>query len=127
MPLLSSTSAPTRPPRRRNHQLDASTRIKLIELKKVAGWTYRQIHAQYPSIPISTIKTTIARESTRIDNKTSSRSGRPRKLDKDDKSKLLEAVDSNPRIAYKDLLTTVDNKVKRHSVWRLLHKENRRK
>lgn len=127
MPPLPSTRAPIRPPRRRNHQLDAFTRTKLVELKKVAGWTYKQIHTQYPSIPINIIKTTIARESKRIDNKTSSRSGRPRKLDENDKSKLLETIDTNPRITYEDLLATVDNKVKRHSIWRLLHEEGRRK
>jgi transposase len=120
--------APLRPPtRRRNHELDPFTRTKLVELKKVAGWTYKEIHAQYPSIPIGTLKTTIARESKRIDNQSMQRSGRPRKLDDDDRAKLLNAIDENPHVSYEDLLSTVDHKVKRASIWRLLAEEGRRK
>jgi transposase len=120
--------APVRPPiRRRNHEIDPFTRTKLVELKKVAGWTYKQIHAQYRSIPISTIKSTVARESKRIDNQSMQRSGRPRKLDSEDKEKLLTTIDDNPRVTYDDLLATVDHKVKRHSIWRLLAEEGRRK
>lgn len=49
-------------------ELDSFTRTKLVELKKVALWTYKQIDAAYPSIPINTLKTTVNRESKRIDN-----------------------------------------------------------
>ena len=127
MPPIRSARAPVAPPRRPRCQLDAYMRTKLVELKTVAGWTYKQIHEEYPSIPINTIKTTVSRAKQRINNETSSCSGRPRKLDEDDKSKLLNAIDTNPRITYDDLLATVDNKVKRTSIWRLLHEEGRRK
>lgn len=36
-------------------------------------------------------------------------------------------IDENPRVTYEDLLAGVDNKVKRTSIWRLLHEEGRRK
>lgn len=127
MPPIRSARAPVAPPRRPRCQLDAYMRTKLVELKTVAGWTYEQIHKEYPSIPIGTIKTTVYRANKRVKNETSPRSGRPRKLDADDKTKLLDAIDTNPRITYVDLLATVDNKVNRTSIWRLLHEEGRRK
>jgi transposase len=98
-----------------------------VELKDVAGWTFQQIADWYTDYSINTIKTSYYRSRTRSNNETSPRSGRPRKLNEADKTKLLEAIDENPRITYEDLLTTVDNKVKRHSIWRLLHEEGRRK
>lgn len=130
MPPIRRDQAPhpaTSAPRRRNCQLDAFTRTKLVELKNIARFTYKQIHAEYPGIPIPTIKYTIQKANKRIKNETLPRSGRPRKLDEDDRQNLLDAIDINPRITYEDLLTTVDHKVKRNSIWRLLHEEGRRK
>lgn len=114
-------------PRRLKAELDAYTRTKFVELKDVAGWTFQQIADYYTDYSISIIKTSYYRSRTRINNETLPRSGRPRKLDESDKTKLLEAINENPRITYDDLLATVDNKVKRHSIWRLLHDEGRRK
>ena len=118
---LPSTRAPVRPPRRRNCQLDAYTRTKLVELKTVAGWTYKQIHTKYPTIPIGTIKTTIARAKDRNQNKTLPRSGRPRKLNKADIQKIDQIIDKDPHILIEDLLNGISNKVKRTSIWRLMH------
>lgn len=92
MPPIRSARAPVAPPRRPRCQLDAYMRTKLVELKTVAGWTYEQIHKEYPSIPIGTIKTTVYRANKRVKNETSPRSGRPRKLDADDKTKLLDRL-----------------------------------
>jgi transposase len=127
MPPIRSARAPVRPPRRRNCELDAFTRTKLVELKTAAGWTYKQIHASYPSIPIPTIKYTVQQANKRIENQTSPRSGRPRKLNDDDKTKLLNAINEDPRITYEDLLPEVDNKVKKEAIRRLLVEEGRRK
>jgi transposase len=127
MPPIRSTRLTIREPRRRNHELDTFTRTKLVELKKVAGWSYKQIHAAYPSIPINTIKTTISRESKRIDNQSMPRSGRPRKLDEADRDRILEAIHGNPRATYEDLLAEVDNKVKKDSIRRLLTIEGLKK
>jgi len=55
------------------------------------------------------------------------RSGTPKKLTQHNKTMLLGAIDKNLRIKYDDLLATVDYKVKRKSIWRLLLEENRRK
>lgn len=63
----------------------------------------------------------------RVDNISLPRSGRPRKLDDADKQKINDMIDENPRVIYEDLLAGVDNKVKRTSIWRLLHEEGRRK
>lgn len=113
--------------RRSGYQLSPFERIKLVELKSI-GWSYKEIHERYPYIPISTIKTTWARASQRgPTQETLPRSGQPKKLDQDDKAKLLQAIDQNPRVKYDDLLATVDYKVKRQAIWKLLREENRRK
>lgn len=127
MPDIRPNSAPVRPPRQRNQGLDPFTRTKLVELKNVAGWTYKQIHAEYPSVPISTIKATVQRANERVDNQSLPRSGRPRKLDDDDRKLLLEAIKENPRITYEDLLATVSHKVKKDSIRRHLQAEDLRK
>jgi transposase len=113
--------------RRAGYQLGPYERIKLIELKSI-GWSYRQIHERYPDIPIATIKTTWLRRSQKgPTQETLARSGPPKKLTQYDKTQLLEGIDQNPRIKYDDLLATVNYKVKRQAIWRLLREENRRK
>lgn len=124
---LPSTRAPVRLPRRRNQELDPFTRTRLVELKTVAKWSYSQIHKEYPTIPISTIKSTCQNASKRVDNHTLSRSGRPRKLNEEDIEKIDDMIDQNPRVLIEDLLEGVSNKVKRTSIWRLMHEQGRRK
>jgi hypothetical protein len=82
----------------------------------VAGWTFQQIADWYTDYAINIIKTSYYRSRARINNETLPRSGRPHKLNEANKTKLLKAIDENTRITYEDLLTTVDNKVKRHSI-----------
>jgi hypothetical protein len=49
--------APLGPPtRHRGAQLHPTTRTKIVELELVADWSYGQIHKEYPSITLSTIK-----------------------------------------------------------------------
>ncbi|KAJ5292217.1 hypothetical protein N7478_001468 [Penicillium angulare] len=55
------------------------------------------------------------------------RSGRPKKLDENDRQKALQKVHKNPRVKYEDLLEEVDHKVKKRSISRLLSLENMRK
>jgi hypothetical protein len=86
--ILPPTRALVRPPRRRNQELDPFTRTKLVELKTVAKWSYGRIHREYPTIPLSTIKSTILNASKRVDNHSLPRSGRPRKLDETDTKKI---------------------------------------
>ena len=78
-------------------------------------------------MPISTIKPIVYLANKRAKNKPLARPGRPRVLDGDDKAKLLNAIDENPRTTYDDLLFEVDNKVKKESICRLLVEEGRRK
>ncbi|KAJ5261238.1 hypothetical protein N7478_011833 [Penicillium angulare] len=115
---------PGRGPRK---QLDVHTRTQICTLKKIAGWSYSQIHAQFPHIPQSTIKTTVKREATRHNNQTSHRSGAPRKLHEEDTKKLLDALDENPRLTWDELIKVIDGKAGRHSIRRLLEIEGRRK
>lgn len=68
MPPIRTARAPVRPPRRRNHELDAYTRTKLVELRKNGLLVLAQIYTQYPTILISIIKLTVYREAKRIKN-----------------------------------------------------------
>lgn len=124
-PLLPCQRAPLNPPRRRQ-ELDVYTRTQITTLKS-NGFSYREIASKYPTIPIGTIKSTVNREKTRIKNETSPRSGCPRKLNENDKERLLDAIDENPRVKSDDLLAEVDLKVCRQSIWRLLKECNLRK
>lgn len=116
----------TDPPRRRR-ELDAITRTKICTLRTTAGWTYKQIQKEFPHIPYTTLVTTVHKENKRVQNATSPRSGRPQKLDENDKAKLLEAVDKNPNISNEELLALVDHKVKRQSIWRVLKEKGKQK
>ncbi|KAJ5654775.1 hypothetical protein N7490_001778 [Penicillium lividum] len=113
--------------RRRGCELAPYERTKLIELKSI-GWSYKEIHDRYPSIPISTIKSTWLRSDQKgPSQETLPRSGPPKKLNEEDKENILQAIDDNPCVKYDDLLTTVDHKVCRDTIWRLLREENKRK
>jgi hypothetical protein len=59
MPPIRITSTSWRAPvapRRLRCELDAYMRTKIVELKTVALWLYKQIYKEYPSIPLLTIK-----------------------------------------------------------------------
>jgi transposase len=55
---------------------------------------------------------------------TKPRSGRPKKLPEEDKSRILYVIAEQPRVTYKDLLSEVSYKVKKDSIRRLLNAEN---
>lgn len=55
------------------------------------------------------------------------RSGRPKKLTEEDKQRLLNVIEDNPRVTHEDLLSEVSHKVKIDSIRRLLNCENLRK
>ena len=50
---------------RRGKELDPQLRSCICELKSI-GWGATCIHRQHPAIPLSTIKTTLRRESERM-------------------------------------------------------------
>lgn len=111
----------------RRCQLAPFERVRLVELK-ATGWSYSEIHERYPYIPISTIKTTIARSPKRgPTQQTVARSGGPLKLEEHDKRLLLEAIDNNPRIKYDALLALINYKVSRQTIWRTLQAVHKRK
>ncbi|KAJ5660135.1 hypothetical protein N7507_006586 [Penicillium longicatenatum] len=113
--------------RRPGYQLAPYERIKLIELKSIR-WSYRQIHDRYPSIPLSKIKSTCLKADQRgPTQETLPRSDQLKKLNDEDKEKIHKAIDDNPRVKYDDLLASVDYKIRRQAIWRLLREENRRK
>ncbi|KAJ5138906.1 uncharacterized protein N7515_003754 [Penicillium bovifimosum] len=118
---------PEKRSRRRGAELDPFMRTRLCVLRTTAKWTYKQIQNEYPHIPLSTIKSTILRESNRVNNHSQARSGRPSKLKEEDKARIREAFHANPGIAYDDLLAVVDYKVGKDSLRRFLNSDGLRK
>ena len=114
-------------PRRRGAELDPFIRTRLCVLRTTANWTYKQIHNEYPHIPLSTIKSTILRESNRVNNHSLARSGRPSKLKDEDRARIREAFRANPQITYDELLGVVNNKVGKESLRRFLNEDGLRK
>jgi len=106
--------------RSRRSQLAQHERVRIVELKDI-GWSYQEIHERYPLIPIGTIKTTIARSLKRGETKaTLSRSGGPKKLDEEDRSRVIQAIQENPRVKYDGLLALLNYKVHRATIYRFL-------
>ncbi|KAJ5779150.1 hypothetical protein N7457_006870 [Penicillium paradoxum] len=118
---------PEKRSRRRGAELDPYLRTRLCVLRTTAKWTYKQIQNEYPHIPLSTIKSTIMRESNRVNNHSQARSGRPSKLKEDDRARIREAFHANPQITYDDLLVLVDYKVGKESLRRFLNGDGLRK
>lgn len=121
------TPPPSDQPRRKNCELDVNLRTQITTLKDVAKWSYRQIHAKYPDIPLSTIKMTCLRSRIRHKEESCKRSERPKILNEDDRQKILQKVHENPRASYDDLLSEVNHKCKKYSIARLLSIEGLRK
>ena len=110
----------------RSKELTPALRERICELHDI-GWGYRRIHRRYPWIPLSTIAYTIKKEPERKLGISKPRSGRPKKLTEDDKSRILYVIAEQPRVTYEDLLSEVSYKVKKDSIRRLLNAENMRK
>lgn len=98
--------------------------VQIVELKSI-GWSYTQIHKQYPHIPIGTIRTTIRQSSMRgPSQETLPQSGTPQKLNNYEKSLLFQAIEESPQIEYSELLALVDYKVSRQTIWQLFQSSN---
>ncbi|KAJ5475057.1 hypothetical protein N7539_008123 [Penicillium diatomitis] len=110
----------------RSKELTPTLRARICELYAI-NWGYKRIHKRYPWIPLSTIRYTIIKERERQDSISKPRKGRPKKLTKADKDRIIQVIHENPRVTQEDLLTEVDHKVKYASIRRLLNAENIRK
>ncbi|KAJ5459624.1 uncharacterized protein N7458_001176 [Penicillium daleae] len=66
-------------------------------------------------------------ERKRVNSAALPRTGTPRKLTKEDRDRIYDAIQSNPSITREDLLKEVDYKVKPSSIWRLTHEMGLRK
>jgi hypothetical protein len=95
-------------------------RSRICELHSI-GWSHSRIYKKHPEIPLSSIKTTIHRESIRNDNETRLHSGRPRKLTEAQRDHIYDLSQSNPHVKLKDLLAEVDFCVRMRLIQRLLH------
>ncbi|KAJ5318660.1 hypothetical protein N7476_005080 [Penicillium atrosanguineum] len=109
------------------YQLAPYERAKLVELKAI-GWSYKDIHERYSHIPIGTIKTTISRSRQRgPTEEILPRSGRPKALNDEERTMLLDLIRDDPHIKYDDLLSRLDHKVSRQTLWRFFRGFNKRK
>jgi transposase len=120
-------SPPRDLPRRKGSELTPHLRTQITTLKEVAGWSYGEIHKKFPDLPLSTIKMTCLRSRIRHKEESLKRSGRPSKLNDDDRQKILQKIHEQPRVTYEDLCSEVDNKVKKRSIARLLCVEEMKK
>jgi hypothetical protein len=104
----------------RSPKLSPQARSRICELASLR-YTPTQIHKIHPEWKISTIKTTVKRESLRVDNITSPRSGRNRILIAEQRDKVYDTVKHHDlHIKIRDLLREVDDIVKKRTMQRLL-------
>ena len=97
-------------------ELSPEQRGRICELSSI-GWTPTRILRQHPEWNLSTIKATIRRESSRVQNASKPRSGRPRALTEEQRDHVYDIVNhTNPHIKIRDLLREVDDAVKRRLI-----------
>lgn len=111
---------------RRGKEPDPQLRSRICELKSI-GWGATRIHRQHPEIPLSTIKTTLRRESERKNCVSKPRSGCPRGLTEEQRDHLYDLTMTDPHIKTRDMLEEVDYAVKERSIRNLLNEMGRRK
>lgn len=109
-------------------ELDCLTRAKICELHLTNSWGASMIKKKrFPDIPRSTIQYTLTQESKQQNQKSLSRPGQPRKLSETQRNRIWEICEDNPSVLTEDLLSKVDFKVHRQSIWRLTHEMGLRK
>jgi transposase len=107
-------------------ELSPQMRSAICELRAL-NYSHSRIHKLHPEIPLGTIKSTLRREATRLDNQSRPRSGGPRKLTETQRDLIYDTVaHTNPSISHKDLLDLVDNAVKVRSLQDLLREFGKR-
>jgi transposase len=92
-------------------ELTAALRERICELSQAAKWGYKRIRKRYPQVSISTVRYTIKKDRERLGGVSKPCSGRPRKLDETDRTRLLDDIEENPKTTRVDLLAKVSNRV----------------
>ncbi|ORY63214.1 uncharacterized protein BCR38DRAFT_524835 [Pseudomassariella vexata] len=101
--------------------LSKEMKMRISELRSL-GWSPNRIHAKHPKIKLGTIKSHCIREARRLNDPTPTKPrGAPRKLTEEDRDRIYDIVNhENPHIKHRDLLATVDNKIKDRALRMLL-------
>lgn len=108
-------------------ELSPRSRDRICELSSL-HYTPSRIYKIHPEWPISTIKSTIRREASRVDNHSKPRSGRTRALIEEQRDYVYDITNHiNPHIKMRDLLLSVDDACKKRSLQDLLREMNKRK
>jgi hypothetical protein len=80
-------------------ELTPGMRDRICELSTTFHYGPKRIHAIHPEWPINTIKSTIKREASRVENKSKPRSGRPRALTAEQRDYIYDITNHiNPQI-----------------------------
>jgi transposase len=98
----------------------------LIVGAKDGGESIREI-AERLQIPVSTVKTTLLRQRTRINNESKPRAGRPSKWTARDRSTILRYVRRHPKSTYAQLRAAVLNPPSRRALHRILEEQGIKK
>ena len=111
----------------RGKQLSPQDRSRICELASI-HITPSRIHKLHHERAIGTIKSTIRKESTRVDNVTNPGKGRPRALTKEQRDHIYNITNHiNPHIKIRNLLHEVSDNYKARSLQMLLREMNQRK
>jgi transposase len=111
----------------RGPELSPTIRARICELESL-GWSYNKIHQKHPGVKLGTIKSTVRLEKFRQNNQSRPRSGAPRKVPEEDRDFIYDTIThSDPYIKHRDLLSSVDDKVKARSLRYLLRELGKRK
>lgn len=114
----------------RGPQFTPQERARICELHETAQWGASRIHRMYPGWKLSSIRSTIRRYKGQLNTTdfTTTRPSRSRALDEEDRDRVYDIVSyEDPHIKMRDLLDSVDNKVKKRSLQRLLREMDLRK
>ena len=94
---------------------------KIYTLCRHSGWGYEKIASEL-GLSKSRVRDVVKRgDERRGDVKDAPRSGRPSKLTKEKRKRVLEVVDENPRLSLREITNIADVGLGRSSIDKILH------
>ena len=106
-------------------ELTAATRNQLIGMR-IAGLSYNEISAE-AGVPKSTVRDTIKKNGSRINQESLPRSGRPVAFSPEAKRLIIQKFQDSPKITYAKLIEECCPGVHRNTVLRFVKTTNQHK
>ena len=100
---------------------------RICELHAVNGWGPSRTRKGHPEVKRDTIKKTPKKAKSRDNNQSSPRTGRTPILTHKDRKRIVETLNKRPDISNEELLTVVDNRCGKTTLWRLFQELGIRK